>query len=132
MLLMELAAWAVRRRNRWRVTGTSMEPDFADGDIVLIEPVGVVAPAALAGVGDAVIARHPFKNIEVIKWVASVDPDDHLQLRSPSGDDSRQFGRVPLHTVRGRVSCNLTQRHIVDRSPRSGAVPGSPSPKGRP
>lgn len=100
--LHELLLWALRKRRPWRVNGTSMEPEFNDGDLVLI------ARGATVAEGDVVVARHPFKNLDVIKYVSSVDADDHVVLRSPSGDDSRQFGRVPIETVKGRVTMNLT------------------------
>lgn len=100
----EILLWALRKRRPWRVSGASMLPAFADQDLVLINPGADPQP------GDVVVARHPFKNLEVIKYVHSVDDDDHLTLRSPSGDDSRQFGRVPMHTVRGVVAINLNDR----------------------
>lgn len=77
-----------------------MEPDFASGDLVLIDPSAPVEAGAV------VVARHPFKNLDMIKHVESVDRDQHVVLRSPSGDDSRQFGRVPIHTIQGTVTWN--------------------------
>lgn len=104
MIAKELVLWALRKRRPWRVLGTSMEPDYCEGDLVLINP------AAPVTVGSAVVARHPFKGLDVIKYVKSVDLDDHVVLESPQGDDSRQFGRVPLHTVRGTVTYNWKAR----------------------
>jgi len=77
-----------------------MEPEFGEGDLVLIDPAGQVHA------GNAVVTRHPFKNVDVIKYVESIDADDHLELRSPSGSDSRQFGRVPVTSVKGVVTYN--------------------------
>jgi len=82
-----------------------MEPEYCAGDLVLIDPVRPVI------VGNVVVARHPFKNVELIKYVKAVDADDHVVLESPSGDDSDQFGRVPLHTVRGTVTFNWKARN---------------------
>ena len=100
MFVKELALWALRKRRPWRVQGSSMEPDYCAGDLVLIDP------SAKPQVGNVVVARHPFKNLDVIKYVQSVDSDQHVVLRSPSGHDSAHFGRVPLHTVRGVVTHN--------------------------
>ena len=75
-----------------------MEPAYRDGDLVLIDP------AADPVVGAVVVARHPFKNLEVIKYVESVDDDGFVSLESPGGEDSAQFGRVPQHTIRGTVT----------------------------
>ena len=108
---MELMLWALRKRRPWRVQGTSMCPVFDDGDLVIVDP----AAANAVDAGDVIVARHPFKNVEIIKYVDAV-VDDLVAVRSPSGDDSRQFGRVPVHTIRGRVTANLTKRAIVARS----------------
>jgi phage repressor protein C with HTH and peptisase S24 domain len=104
MIAKEIVLWALRKRRPWRVQGTSMEPDYCAGDLVLIDPARRVT------VGSVVVARHPFKNVELIKYVKSVDADDHVVLESPNGDDSDQFGRVPLHTVRGTVTFNWKAR----------------------
>ena len=101
-LIRELVLRARRKRRPWRVSGASMQPEYWEGDLVLIDPNG--SPEA----GVVVIARHPLKNLDVIKYVEAIDEDDRVQLRSPGGDDSRQFGRVPLDTILGTVTINLT------------------------
>ncbi|MCH7790637.1 MAG: hypothetical protein IH940_14535, partial [Acidobacteria bacterium] len=63
-----------------------MEPELHDGELILIEPTNVV------GVGDLVVCRHPFRKIEVVKRIASIDADGFIALSSPSGTDSDQFG----------------------------------------
>ena len=100
MIVTEFMLWALRKRRPWRVQGQSMQPEYCEGDLVLIDERRQPA------VGDVVVARHPFKNLDVIKYVKQIDPDDHLVLESPGGDDSRQFGRVPAHTVKGVVTHN--------------------------
>lgn len=100
MIAKEILLWALRKRRPWRVRGASMEPEYCDGDLVLIDPGS--EPTA----GRAVVARHPYKNLEVIKYVKSIDPDGYVVLESPDGQDSSQFGRVPLHTVQGAVTFN--------------------------
>ena len=82
-----------------------MEPRFVDGDLVLLGPLTSRSPLT---VGDVVVARHPFKSLDVIKSVAAIDEDGYVQLTSPAGDDSRQFGRAPQTTIRGRVTLNLS------------------------
>ena len=96
--------WALRKRRPWRVQGSSMEPDYRSGDLVLIDP------SAELEVGSVIVARHPFKNLDVIKYLKSIDADDHVTLESPSGDDSAQFGRVPVHTGKGTVTYNCSRR----------------------
>ncbi len=112
-LITELIFWMLGRRRRWRVGGTSMEPAFADGEHLLVEPVRgdkELTP------GQVVVARHPFKNIDVVKYVASQD-GDYLALSSPQGDDSAQFGRVHRSTVFGIVRSNLSRRGVLARTP---------------
>ena len=92
---------ALHMRRPWRVSGDSMVPDYHDGDLVL------VVPDAPFAVGDVVVARHPFKNIDVIKYVGSIE-DGYVYLQSPAGDDSRVFGRAPVASIRGRVTRNLS------------------------
>lgn len=77
-----------------------MEPDFHAGDLVLINP-NVVAVE-----GDVIVARHPFKNVDIIKSITSIDSDGYAVVDSPAGDGSGQFGRVPLHTIKGVVTYN--------------------------
>jgi len=96
----EMMLWALRKRRPWRVQGTSMEPDYVEGDLVLINPDAAVVP------GVVVVARHPYKHIDIIKYVELIDEDDQVELRSPSGSDSRQFGRTPRQSVKGVVTYN--------------------------
>lgn len=81
-----------------------MAPAYCDGDLVLIDPAA--GPVA----GAVVVARHPFKNLDVIKYVQSVDDDGFVSLESPGGEDSSQFGRVPQHTIRGTVTFRWKKR----------------------
>jgi phage repressor protein C with HTH and peptisase S24 domain len=99
----ELLSWARRRRRIFRVRGASMEPLLRDGEYVLVDPTAVVR------VGDVVVSRHPFKDLDVVKQVAAID-DGLLTLWSPHGTHSRQFGRVPESSIRGRVTASVSRR----------------------
>lgn len=85
-------------------------PEFRDGDLVLLDP------SAQVKTDDVVVARHPFKKLDVIKYVDAVDDDGYLRLRSPGGEDSSQFGRVAASTVRGRVTINVSAARSDRRS----------------
>ena len=102
MLIRELVLRAIGKRRPWRVSGATMHPEYWEGDLVLIDPNGAPEPGAV------VIARHPTKHLDVMKYVESIDEENHVQLHSPGGDDSRQFGRVPVDTIHGTVTINLT------------------------
>jgi hypothetical protein len=105
----ELAAWALRRRERYRISGDSMAPMLQDGDVVLL------SRGSAFGVGDVIVSRHPYRSIEVVKYVGAIE-GRFVRLDSPGGDDSAQFGRPPVDLVVGPVTANLSQRRILGRS----------------
>jgi hypothetical protein len=86
-----------------------MRPRIDDHDIVLI------SSGCHCQIGDIVIARHPYKHTEVIKYVSDIDLAGYVELRSPEGTDSRQFGRTPIDQIIGRVTMNLTKRKSLTR-----------------
>ena len=89
-----------------------MEPWLFDGDVVIVHP------GRKAAVDDVVVCGHPFRSIDVVKVLAS-DVDSMAELWSPSGDDSRRFGRPSLDSVRGVVTFNLTRKRPVRPVPTS-------------
>jgi signal peptidase I len=116
------ALWAVTRwvTIPWVVAGPSMEPTLAEGDRVLVDLVtlrrrlprtGEIVVLSGPGGEDLVkrIARDPYPG-EAPYPVPSLSPDSPLEPSYPVlGDnedqslDSRTFGRVPRHRIRGRV-----------------------------
>lgn len=86
-----------------------MEPLLHDDDVVLIDPGAAAAP------GFVVVCRHPFKPIELVKYVSDVSADGYVTLVSPGGTDSGAFGRPGQSLVRGRVTYNLSRRAPVGR-----------------
>ena len=105
----ELFAWLIGRRERFRIQGNSMRPKIDDRDIVFI------AAGRDCQIGDIVIARHPYKHTQVIKYVSDINLAGYVELRSPEGTDSRQFGRIPINQIIGRVTMNLTKRKSLIR-----------------
>lgn len=83
-----------------------MEPWLHDGDVVIVHP------GRKAAVDDVVVCAHPFRSIDVVK-VLVADDDALAELWSPTGDDSRRFGRPPLEAVRGVVTFNLRTKRPV-------------------
>lgn len=108
--LPHLLMWALGRRARVRVRGTSMEPGLPDGSLVLVDPGAYRRrePAA----GDVVLARHPFvRDLHLIKRVAEAR-DGRVTLvgdRADASTDSRDFGALRLDHVMGRVVLRLTR-----------------------
>lgn len=106
----ELLRWALRRRYRYRVSGDSMYPDLVDGEIILIDP------SAMVRSGCIVVAGHPWKQLDVVKWVRGTD-GGLINLWSPQGSHSRQFGQIDTSLVRGIATANLSRRRLVPTRP---------------
>ena len=87
-----------------------MSPVIDDSDVVLLKLKDQF------NVGDIVVGRHPFKETFVIKYVTHINHGGYVELRSPQGTDSRQFGRTHSHQILGRVTANLTKKTILDSS----------------
>ena len=84
-----------------------MRPTLEPGDFVLVNERAFddKTPA----VQDLVLARHPFRDLLIVKRVSQVD-DGRLSLRGDNDAesmDSRGFGSVAMSQVIGRVTCRL-------------------------
>jgi nickel-type superoxide dismutase maturation protease len=93
------------RRVAFSVKGDSMSPTLSDGDTVLIDPRAVI------GVGDIVVADHPYKSsVTILKRVADMDADGLISLigdNEAESTDSRTLGPVSIKSIVGRVECRL-------------------------
>lgn len=92
-------------RVRYRVEGDSMLPVLKAGDqLVVDEHAGV-------GVGDIVIAQHPFMNsVEMVKRIAQIDERGRFFLLGDNpaeSTDSRTFGAVSIEYIKGKVISRL-------------------------
>lgn len=81
-------------RKRYRVTGHSMWPVLRDGDVVFGKKVSTVSK------NDIVVAKHPLKNMLIIKEVVRVE-DGKIELRGRDefGEDSRNFGIIGINNI---------------------------------
>ena len=105
----EFLLWLLRRRYRYRVSGSSMLPMLQPGDEVLVDKRAYRKTGPQPG--DLVVARHPYqKDVRLVKQVVSVDGDGRCQLEgtNPLGviesSDSRAFGPVSPEKIIGRVT----------------------------
>ena len=88
----------------WEVGGRSMSPTLEDGDRVVVALYAYRQQSP--HVGDVVLIEGP-EGLPLVKRVASVDPRGSVWVLgdNPSESaDSRTFGAIPLHRVRGRVT----------------------------
>ncbi len=104
-----IAAGAAARR--WldvvEVRGGSMAPSLLPGDRLLVESRSYLT--RIPRPGEVVLAADPRRgDRELIKRVAAVDEkSDAVDLRGDAPEastDSREFGAVPLSTVRWRAA----------------------------
>lgn len=86
-----------------RVSGHSMWPLLADGDITYIKKT------KRYNVGDIIVAEHPFKKIKIIKKIERMEGDEFI-LKSQNrieGEDSGSFGYIKKSNCLGKVVATL-------------------------
>ena len=102
---LDIAMVLFDRRKRYRVEGDSMLPLISEGDQLVVDEHAEIS------VGDIVIARHPFiANSEMVKRIERIDPSGNCFLIGDNADastDSRTFGPVSIHLIRGKVVSRL-------------------------
>lgn len=75
-----------------------MEPLITNGTQVTVEPTSDIA------VGDVIVAKHPYKKIDVIKQVSAVDNGRYtLSGLGPDSTDSQNFGLIRKRDIIGKV-----------------------------
>lgn len=96
--------WLSGKRRRIKIKGPSMLPLFQNGDVVYVNPNAY--KQQFPQVDDIVVVRHPYKKYQLIKRVVSIDKKNQLFLvgfNQQSCLDSRLFGAVPCHYIKGKV-----------------------------
>ncbi|REJ79481.1 MAG: nickel-type superoxide dismutase maturation protease [Acidobacteria bacterium] len=92
----------IERREIYSIEGDSMLPALKDGERVLVDE------NAVFGIGDIVIAQHPFKSdVVMAKRITSIDVNGKYFLvgdNSGESGDSRTFGPVPIDYIQGKVT----------------------------
>lgn len=105
----EFFFWLLKRRKRFRVTGTSMQPLLQPGEEILINPYAY--KEALPQINDLVVATHPDReDLEIVKRISYITEDGNLFLlgdNSNHSTDSRSFGTISLDKIVGKVSCRF-------------------------
>jgi nickel-type superoxide dismutase maturation protease len=83
------------------VTGQSMVPALRPGDWLLVRPGARIVP------GSVVVARHPQKDVLIVKRATRREADgwwlESDNQRAAGRQDSWDFGAVPDHLIVGRV-----------------------------
>ncbi len=92
------------RRFGMRVEGDSMLPTLESGDKVLVDPRAAIHE------GDIVLANHPFKSLQMIKRLLSIEADGRMYLAGDNpkeSSDSRVFGVINRKHLIGKVVSRL-------------------------
>ncbi len=104
------------------VEGPSMLPALRPGDRLL------VGGGAGVRTGDLVVARHPDRELLVVKRAAHREPDgwwlESDNQRAPGRQDSWDFGAVPDARIVGRVVARywpISRLSLSPARPRSGS-----------
>ncbi len=101
----EKAAYFLGRREIWRIEGESMFPALRSGATVIVNPHLEI------GVGDVILAKHPFKqSIRMAKRVAQITEDGRyfvLGDNALESEDSRAFGAIKPADVIGKITSIL-------------------------
>jgi nickel-type superoxide dismutase maturation protease len=90
-----------------RVTGSSLSPQYREGDFVLISKIPFLFGALQAG--DVVVFRHPLYGL-LIKQVREVSPDGRELFvvgTQENSIDSRIFGTISRRSLLGKVIWHL-------------------------
>lgn len=93
------------RRFGLRVEGDSMRPTLESGDRVLVDPRAAIHE------GDIVLAEHPFKSLQIVKRLLSIEPDGRMFLAGDNPEatsDSKVFGVIQRKHLVGKVVARLS------------------------
>ena len=105
----QLLLWALRRRMRIRIRGSSMEPTFLDSDEVLVDCRAFARRSPK--IGEVVLMRHPFKgNVTMVKRIARRVGENRYFVMGDNADestDSRSFGPVTADLLMGPVTAHF-------------------------
>ena len=98
-----------------KVTGDSLSPFFVQGDYVLV----VKNPFILRRLkpGDVIVFHHPAYGVMIKRLQRLSDNGDGLFVLGshPESNDSRSFGLVPSHWVKGKVIWRIAHSGQHDR-----------------
>ena len=86
-----------------------MAPVLEPKDIVFIRPTTECHK------DDIVAIRHPHKKTILIKYVKEIDANELIELSSPTGTDSKEFGKAALKHLIGVATYNYSQKKSLTR-----------------
>ena len=101
--------WLCRKRQRFQINGSSMQPTIIHGEKVLVHPVAYQAKHP--EIGDVVLVQHPFeRGRRMVKRVTQIIESQNEIRFHVEGDnksestDSRSFGTLSRNRILGQVT----------------------------
>lgn len=93
-----------------KVTGSSLEPRYREGDFVLVSKIPFYFRQLRPG--DVIVFERPPYGmmIKFVEWVASPGNEIYVTGIGARSVDSRQFGPLQRHTVLGKVIWHIRQK----------------------
>ena len=98
---LEVILWLFGFRKRYTISGNSMLPLFKPGDNVLVRKSNNLS------VGLFVVAKHPEKDLFIIKTIKQLLPNNKLVLSGINSEESSSFHNLPSDQILGIVSSIL-------------------------
>jgi nickel-type superoxide dismutase maturation protease len=100
----EIILWMIRLRQRYRVSGASMQPLLAAGDEVLVDLKAYRRQSP--SIGDIIVARHPTQtDLQIIKRIQQIQEGGSYLLSGDNTDPTQNSPcLVPRHLILGQVT----------------------------
>ena len=95
----------------FKVAGSSLEPDFVEGDFVLASKIPFFFRRIRAG--DVIVFEHVLYQT-MLKYVERFDPQTgevYVEGTNPASIDSRSFGPIHLRAVLGKVIWHIRKKN---------------------
>lgn len=104
--IIDLVLWLLRRRQRFKVEGSSMSPCLNPGDELLVHQQ--ISNQLNSCITDIVVMSHPhYPDLRLIKRVISVNKDGSCFVKGDNAlysTDSRSFGWIEPKFIWGYVT----------------------------
>lgn len=95
-----------------RVEGSSLEPDYVEGDFVLVSKIPFLFRPVRTG--DVVVFKHALYRT-MIKYVDCFEPETgevYVIGTNPESIDSRSFGPIQYEAVLGKVIWHIRNKRV--------------------
>lgn len=98
-----------------RVTGSSLSPDFQEGDFVVIVKIPFLLHLKRIKPGDVMVFNHPDYGVMMkrVQRISAADGEIFVLGTHPSSVDSRQFGPIRQGNLIGKVIWHISRKQAA-------------------